>query len=120
VGQDRRLTLRGGARGKEREFLTLLRAVAKRDTASIAATGFALFHDNYAFISTDDVTVALLATAAAAIREGHPAEAGDLMRKVLPAVNPNRQSQLAFSWLTAIAAQRAPGASGIPAVAKIP
>jgi spermidine synthase len=88
----------------EGQMLTLLESIAVRDTAAAANAGRALFTRNYAFGTQDQVAIALIATAASDIQQNRSAEAAELIREVRPRLDSNRSSQLALTWLSAIAA----------------
>jgi predicted membrane-bound spermidine synthase len=90
--------------------LTLLRSIALRDIASVAATGESLFASDYKFTRLDHVYTALLATAAGEIAVGRPADASALIRKFGSGAAQDPTVAFALRWLSAIAADRATAA----------
>jgi spermidine synthase len=92
------------------QMLSLLSAIAARDTAAVASVGGAMFSANYKFDKPEEMYTALLATAAGKIAVKKPSDALALIREHAVDAQPGPSLALALRWLSAIASQ--PAAAG--------
>ncbi|HSD74470.1 MAG TPA: fused MFS/spermidine synthase [Steroidobacteraceae bacterium] len=100
------------------EMFSLLRAVAMRDVNSVASKGGALLASDYKFDDTDQLALALIATAASNIAIDKPAEAAALIEKNAQRTPQTASQALALRWIAAIAAARVQTESEREALAK--
>ena len=101
---------------QDREMLSLLRAVALREVAKVAATGSGLFAGNYDFAEPAQMSFALLATAASAVGTNRPGTAIDVIQANAGRISHTPTLTLAIKWLAAIAlaqSQTAPRSTGL-------
>jgi len=103
---------------KDRDMLTLLTAVAKRDVPGVATAGAALFASGYTFPDGDHLSLALLATTASQIALNQHKEALALLEKNAPRAAQSAAETLALNWLSAIATVRSTGESAPEAMVK--
>ena len=99
-------------------MLALLRAVALRDAASVAATGAELFASGYKFDEPRHMSLTLMATAASQVATNQPEAALKLIGKNAARTSQTPPQALALHWVSAIAAAELTGDPARASLAK--
>jgi hypothetical protein len=103
----------------DKEIFALLRAIALRDVATVAATGGKIFASGYKFDSSSLQAQALVATAASNVAINKPGEALALIEKNAKEIPQTPSQALALRWIVCIAAVQLTGDAATDAFAKL-